>query len=212
MLGSSYTGLFGVTNDKLCFLPPSIEEKAAKAIEETLDVKVVKTNIYGSALLAVFSKMNNKNIFVPSFISPKELEVIEKEISVKIIPTEHALGNMIEVNDNGAIISKTINKKVAEEIKKTGLTVAQMNIAKTDIIGSCIVATSRGFLVNPNISREDALVLEETFKVKGGSSTANTGDMFVRNSILANSKGIVMGENTSPHEINRIEEALEGQK
>ncbi|MFA6064825.1 MAG: translation initiation factor IF-6 [archaeon] len=210
IIGSHYVGLFGICNDSLCFLPPSVEEKALKSIEETLEVKAVKVGIYGSSLLAAFAKMNNKYAFVPSYASDKEIETIEKEIKVKIIPTEQALGNMIEVNDVGAIVSKDLQKRSVDEIRKTGLTLTQMNIGRTDVVGSCLLSTSQGFLVNPNISKEEAEILEKTFGVKGGSSTANTGDTFVRNSVLANAKGIVMGENTTPYEINRIEEALDG--
>ncbi|MFA6268900.1 MAG: translation initiation factor IF-6 [archaeon] len=210
LLGSTYVGLFGITNDTLSFVPPSIEDRAVKTLEETLNTKVVKANLYGSSLLSVFAKMNNKYVYLPSFIPPKEFETIEREIKVKLIHTENALGNMIEINDTGAAVSKTLQKKAVDEIKKTGLKVTQTNIAKTDIVGSCIVATNKGFLVNPNISKEEALVLEEIFGVKGGSSTANTGDTFIRNSVIANTKGIIMGENTSPYEINRIEDALMG--
>jgi translation initiation factor 6 len=210
LLGSTYVGLFGITNDKLAFVPPSIEDRALKTVEQTLNVKAVKANIYGSSLLAVFSKMNNKHIYLPSYVHPKELEIIEKEIKARVIPTENALGNLIELNDNGAIISKTLSKKVADEIKKSGLEVAQTNIAKTDIVGSSIAATNKGFVVNPNVAKEEAALLEKVFGVKGGSSTANMGDSFIRNSIIANTNGIIMGENTTPHEINRIEEALMG--
>jgi len=210
ILGSHYVGLFGICNDSICFLPPSIEEKALKSIETTLEVKAIKASIYGSSLLAVFAKMNNKHAFIPSYASEKEIETIEKEIKVKIINTEQALGNMFEPNDNGAMVSKDLQKRAVDEIKNTGLQVTQMNIGKTDVVGSCIVSTSRGFLVNPNITKEEAEILQNTFKIKGGSSTANTGDTFVRNSVFANAKGIIMGENTTPYEINRIEEALEG--
>lgn len=210
-MGSNYVGLFTITNDSLCFVPSSIEERAQKEIEKILEVKTVKATIYGSSLLAVFAKMNNKHVFLPAFAKSTEIEAIEKEIKVKLIPTENALGNMMEVNDNGAIVSKTIQRNAIDEIRKTGLKLTQVNIAQTDVVGSCVVATSRGFLANPNITPEDAKDLEETLGVKGGSSTANTGDMFVRNSVLANKTGIILGESTTPYEINRIEEALEGQ-
>jgi len=210
ILGSNYTGLFAITNDSICFVPQQIEQKALQKIEETLEVKTIKASIYGSALLAVFAKMNNKQIYLPNFVEGKELETIEKEIKVKLIPTENALGNMMELNDTGVIASKTLQKKAIEELKKSGLNILQMNIAKTDVVGSCIVATNRGFVVNPNITKEEAEQIQETLGVKGGSSTANTGDIFIRNSVLANKKGIIMGESTTPYEINRIEEALEG--
>ncbi|VVB74393.1 Translation initiation factor 6 [uncultured archaeon] len=211
VLGSTYAGLFCVANDNLCLVPTSIDDKTMKIIEEVLEVKAVKGSIYGSSLLSVFAKMNNKHAYLPSFAEGKEVEAIEKEIKVKLIPTENALGNMMEVNDTGAIVSKTLGKKAVDEMRKTGLMIAQTNIAKTDVTGSCIVATNRGFLVNPYVSKEEAELIASALGVKGGSATANTGDMFVRNSVLANKKGILVGENTTPHEINKIEEALAGE-
>lgn len=208
ILGSNYVGLFGICNDTICFLPEQTDKKTEDTIAKTLDVKTIKISLYQSSLLAVFAKINNKYAYIPSFASPKEIEKIEKEIKTKIINTENALGNLIEINDTGAIISKTMNKKTVEEIKKSGLQTEQTNIGKTEVVGSAIIATKKAFLINPNATNEEINKVQKTLGVKGGSSTANFGDPFVRNSILANTKGIVIGEATTPHEINRIEEAL----
>ncbi len=208
ILGSNYVGLFGICNDSLCFLPEQIDKKTEDKIAKTLDVKTVKISIYQSALLAVFAKMNNKYAYLPKFASIREIEEIEKEIKAKIINTENALGNLVELNDTGAIISNALDTKVMEEIKKTGLAVEQTNIGKTEVVGSALIATKQAFLINPNATNEEVSKIQKTLGVKGGSSTANYGDPFVRNSVLANTKGIILGETTTPHEINRIEEAL----
>lgn len=212
VMGSNYIGLFGVCNDKLCLVPPSIEESAQKRIEEVLEVKTLKTTLYASSLLAAFGKMNNKYAYIPKYANANEIETIEKEIKVKIIDTEHALGNLIDLNDTGAIVSRSLQKRAVEEIAKTGLKVSQFNIARIEVVGSCLLSTNKGFVVNPNASKEEAENISNTLGVKGGSSTANTGDMFIRNSILANTKGILIGESTTPFEINRIEEALLGEE
>lgn len=209
ILGSNYVGLFGVCNDELCILPAQIDKKTEERIIQTLGVKIIKMNIYGSALIAAFVKMNNKYLFVPRFVDTKEIEQLEKEIKVKVLDTDGALGNLIELNDTGAIVSKALDKKAVEELKKSGLAIEQMNLSKTEVTGSAIVATNSGFLVNPNITKEEAKKIEETLGVKGGAATANTGDYFVRNSVLANKKGILVGEGTTPFEMNKIEEALE---
>ncbi|MEI7960879.1 MAG: translation initiation factor IF-6 [archaeon] len=209
IMGSNYAGLFGICNDTLAFLPAQIDKKTEDEIAKVLDVKTVKTTIYGSSLLSVFSKMNNKHIYLPNFVQSNELEVIEKEIKAIVLNTENAFGNLCELNDLGAIASRSLDTKSVLELKKSGLKITQMNIARTEVVGSALVATNRGFLVNPNTTREEAMQIEETLGVKGGSSTANTGDSFVRNSVIANKKGIILGERTTPFEINRIEEALE---
>lgn len=208
ILGSNYVGLFGICNDSLCFLPEQIDKKTEEQIAKTLDVKTARISLYGSALLAAFAKMNNKYAYLPKFASAREVETIEKEIKARIIPTENALGNLIELNDSGAIISKALDKKAVEEIKKTGLNTEQTNIGKTEVVGSALIATKKAFLINPNATTEEVSKIQKTLGVKGGSSTANFGDLFVRNSAFANTKGIILGETTSPHEMNRIEEAL----
>lgn len=210
LMGSDYLGLFGIANDKLCFLPPSIEEKAKKIVEDTLDAKVVTTTIYESSLLAAFSKMNNKNIFLPNYALNREIETIEKEIKVKIIQTENALGNLMEINDENAILSESLKENEKKEIKSEGLNMISMNVAKTNAVGSAVVLTNKSFAINPNASEEEIKKIQEFVGFNGGSSTANTGDAFIRNSILANKNGFICGELTTGHEINRIDEALEG--
>ena len=208
IMGSNYIGLFVITNDSLCLVPKGIEEKTLKTIEETLKVKTIKTSIYESSLIAVFAKMNNKEIIVPSYANNKEIEEIEKEIKVRIIETEHALGNLIEINDRNAILSKTLNAKEVKQIEKTGLGILQTNLARTDAIGSTILLTNKAFLINPNATKEEVKKVKETLNINGGASTANTGDAFIRNSVIANKKGVLVGEQTTGHEMNRIEEAL----
>jgi translation initiation factor 6 len=210
LLGSDYIGLFTVTNDSICLVPKGISEKTQKQLEEILDVKTIKANIYDSSLLAVFSKMNNKKAFLPSYALPKEIEEIEKEIKVEVIDTERALGNLLSINDTNAIVSKTFNEKEIKQIEKTGLEILQTNIAKTDAIGSAIMLNNKGFVINPNATEEEIKKIQDTLNIKGGASTANTGDPFIRNSIIGNSKGVLVGEKTTGYEMNRIEEALEG--
>jgi len=202
LLGSNYIGLFSVTNDKLCFVPRTIEEKTAKEIEKILDVKVVKIGIYNSSLLAVFSKMNNNEIFLPSYAESKEIEQIEKEIKVRVIHTEHALGNLMEINDTHAILSKTLSANDVKQINQSNLDTIQTNIAKTDAIGSSVLITNKAFLISTNASMEEIKKIEQELNIIGGSSTANMGDAFIRNSVLANINGVLIGEQT------RIDEAL----
>lgn len=209
IMGSDYVGLFTVCNDTLAFVPKGLDKKEKDLIEKTLDVKVVETKIYESSLLAVFSKMNNKEIILPSYANSTEIENIEKEIKVKIIDTDHALGNLIELNDTSIILSQTLNFEEVKEFSKLKLNLLQTNIAKNDTVGSSLLLTNKSFLINPNASDEEIKLIQDLTKFKGGASTSNTGDILVRNSILANKNGIIVGDRTTGHEMNRIEEALE---
>ena len=210
ILGSSYVGLFAITNNKLCITARGTAPKTKKGIEEALDVKVVEAGIYDSNLLAVFAKMNNKSAYVPSYALDREVEEIEKEIKVHVVQTEQALGNLSEVNDTYAIVSNTLKQNAVNSFKESGLEILQQNIAKTDAIGSSLLLLNNSFLISPNATEEEVKKIQETLNIKGGASTANTGDSFVRNSVLANEVGFVVGDQTTGHELNRIEEALEG--
>jgi translation initiation factor 6 len=212
VLGSPYIGLFAVANDSVCFVPNGIDNSAAKKIGETLDVKILKVSVYESSLLSVFGCINNKKIFLPSNTSAREIEAIEREMKVEIINTGNALGNLVAINDFGAVISKTLPSEIAIQIKSSGINVAHMNVAQSEVVGSSITATSAGFVMNPNSSKEEVKKVQETLNVSGGFSTANAGDVFIRNSIIANAKGFVAGSLTTGHELNRIEEALSGKK
>jgi len=210
ILGSSYVGLFSLTNNKLCIVGRGTGKKVKEDIEKVLDVKTIEAGIYDSNLLAVFAKMNNKTIYLPSYALSKEIEAIEKEIKVEIIETEQALGNLIEVNDTHAVVSNTLKENVVEQIKTSGLTILQQNLAKTDAIGSSLLLLNNSFVINPNAEEEEVKKIQDVLNIKGGSSTANNGDSFVRNSVIANEKGFVVGDLTTGHELNRLEEALEG--
>ena len=83
------------------------------------------------------------------------------------------------------------------------------NIGNSEVTGSSIVTTNKGFLINPYANKEEIKKISEALKINGGSSTANSGDYLVRNSVLANKNGMVLGEQTTPFEINKIEESLE---
>ena len=209
ILGSSYVGLFGLTNNELCIVARGTATKVKKDIESVLDVKTIEAGIYDSNLLAVFAKMNNKEVYLPSYALGREIEAIEKEIKVKVIQTEQALGNLIEVNDTHAVVSKTLQSKSVEAIQSNGLEILQENVAQTDAIGSSLLLLNNSFVINPNATEEEVKKIQETLNIKGGSATANGGDSFIRNSTIANEKGFIVGDLTTGHELNRIEEALE---
>jgi translation initiation factor 6 len=123
----------------------------------------------------------------------------------------NALGNLIALNDFGGISSPLLSEKMVKELNRFfSLEFIRNEIAKTDVVGSCIVVTNKGFLVNPNTSKKEFELLKKTFKVEGQLGTANYGDPFVANDVLANSKGALVGEQTSGHELIRVDEGLRG--
>ena len=52
-------------------------------------------------------------------------------------------------------------------------------------------------------------MLEGSLKVKGELGTVNTGSGFVSYGVVANSKGYVAGEQTTPFELGRVVQAMD---
>jgi translation initiation factor 6 len=115
----------------------------------------------------------------------------------------------VSCNDFGAVCSPLLSEKSLETIKEVlGVKATPMKIADLDITGSCIVATRKGFFVNPNIADADLAALENIMKVSGGAGSLNYGSQFVKSGILANSRGCICGEETTAIELGKIDDSL----
>ncbi|MEM1895996.1 MAG: hypothetical protein QXR54_02340, partial [Nanopusillaceae archaeon] len=79
-----------------------------------------------------------------------------------------------------------------------------------NLVGSMAYVTNKGILFNRNIDEDEAKEISEIFKVKRyGAGSVNMGNIYVSVGLVANSKGIVFGEKTSPYEIQIALEAFD---
>jgi translation initiation factor 6 (aeIF-6) len=63
-------------------------------------------------------------------------------------------------------------------------------------------------IVTPGATEEEIKFLSELFKTNVKAGTANFGSIYVGASILANSKGVLVGADTTPIELGRIDDVL----
>ncbi|MDP6670630.1 MAG: translation initiation factor IF-6, partial [archaeon] len=84
----------------------------------------------------------------------------------------------------------------------------EAEIAESDLIGSNIVLTNKGFIANPMISEKEFKKIEKNTGLEGATATANFGDKFVGNGVIANSNTAFVGLRTTGHELIRIDEGL----
>jgi translation initiation factor 6 len=161
-------------------------------------------------LLGVLGKGLGKKLLAASTITKEEKNHLEKNgIHVHVMNEITAIGNLVCVQKNGGIISPLIPEKEKIAIEKfLGITLHVMNIASSELAGSCIIATEKGFLAHPRTTPEEMEALDSIFHTQGMTTTANYGDPFPGNSIIANTYGIVVGERTSGPELARIDEGL----
>ncbi len=208
--GSPFIGVFSCVTEKIGLFPFIVEKKELKKMEDFFGIETIQTSIANSYLIGSLVKGNSKGFLVPETIEDKEMDFLsEKGLKIKKILGLTALGNLIAVNDFGGIVSPLVQKKTFEEIKDFfGIPFKQMSLANSEVVGSCIVSTNKGFVVHSEIKEKELKEIESILKVQGAPTTANYGDPFVANDILANSKGVLIGEYTSNAEMLMIDEGL----
>ena len=83
-----------------------------------------------------------------------------------------------------------------------------LSVAGLEITGASTYATNNGFIANPNATKEEVEKLKKIFKVTGAIGSLNYGNPFVNGSILANSRGAIVGTQSTPFELGRVDDAL----
>lgn len=210
--GDSNLGIFFETNENICLAPRDIDEKNKQTIEKILKTEIVRISIWDSSLIGLFCVLNSNGIILPKIVFENEIREIKKlGLNVFIVDDDHtAIGNLILANDKSAVISPLIPKKFEKNISETlDVEVIRKSIANLKFVGSLGVVTNKGLLLYRDVSEEELKGLKEFFRVKHANiGTANLGSPYVGSCIIANSKGVIVGEKTTPVEMERILEAL----
>lgn len=204
--GDEFIGLFGLVTDKYALLSKNFPQ-----VKEILKVEEVRTSVYGTGLWGLFSSGNSQGLLLPYFLKGKEKELkklLPLEVRVGIVPGKFtAIGNLVVSNDKGGIISPKLSrqKKIIEDV--LGVEIIEREIGEHEEVGSCCVATNKGFLVHPDAELE-LEELEKFFQVPGNVGSVNFGFPYPKAGLLANSYGYLTGRKTSGIELGRIDEAL----
>ena len=103
------------------------------------------------------------------------------------------------------MLSKKQQKEISDFLKVESI---EMKIAGNEIAGSSLVLSNKGFIASNKITQKEFDKLKAFLKIEGKATTANYGDSFVGNSVIANSKAIITGMLTTNVEILRIQEGL----
>ncbi len=211
LTGSPNLGVYMSVNDEVAIVPYNLTSEIEAIVKETLEVDVIKTAIAGCNLNGALSVGNSNGWIVSPYINDRELDTLESAgLNVAVMPGKYtAVGNILAVNDNGAVAGPKIGKeavKVIEDTLKVPVKIA--SVAGSKILGSLSLVTNKGFLVHRDASFEDLEFFEETFKVEGNIGTVCKGMPLVGACGIANSNGVMVGEHTTGPEMARIEESL----
>lgn len=186
------------------------DRKLITAIEEKLDVEVVVTKIGGSELVGAMIALNSEGAVVSNYILSDELEELSRKLEVKVMDTPMTcFGNNLCINDMGGIANPEMSNEMIEEIGDfLNIELIRGTIGGIKTVGMAAVVTNSGGLANPNINEWELKKLEEVTKVEVLTGTVNFGTDMVGSSLLANSKGYIVGRDTTGFELGVIEEAL----
>ncbi len=206
-----------MTTEDITLLPIFLDKNDVKEVSEVLKTKCLQVNIGGSSLLGSLSVGNKYSLLLPKIIDDEELNIIKNflkendlDLDIKIIKSKNtALGNLILTNDNGALISPELKEFKRDIEDALNVEVEVGTIADLPTVGSNAIVTNKGCLTHPLVEDEELEFLKNLFKVEYiGKGTANKGTTSVGACIIANSKGAIVGGDTTGPELLIIEDAL----
>jgi len=210
--GNENIGVFLKTIGNHVFIPKYAPISFKEKVIECFNVNPIETMICQSNLLGIFLSGNRNGILIPYLITSEEYESLQKILNIPLYPLDfiiNAFGNVILANDYGALISPWFDEKEAEKIKKIlKVRVMRRTLAGFPVPGSVAVVTNRGGLVPPQASEEEIRMLRDLFEVDFLRGTVNRGVRYLKLGIVANDRGALVGELTTPWEIETILEAF----
>ncbi len=207
--GSPLIGMYAKVSEEFAIVGVN-DELLVSSLQEELDVDVIVTSISGSELVGALVALNSRGAVVSDRVLSKELDILKRKIDVRVIETPMTcFGNNLCVNDRGGIANPEMDEKVLEVVSDfLDIDVAKGTVGGIKTVGMAAVITNRGGLVNPNVSEWELKKIEEVMGVEAISGTVNFGNDMVGSSLLANSKGYVVGRDTTGFELGIVEEAL----
>ena len=211
VVGNPNIGVFTIATNDFAIVPYNLLDEKAELIKEILEVDVVKSSISGSSLIGSLAVANSNGIVVSPHVLDREVKQFEDlGLKVAAIPGNYtAVGNIVAANDKGAIASPFLSQESISVIEKTlDVNVESSSIVGSDIIGSLISVTNRGFLIDKRAVQTELNFAQKAFGVEGDIGTVGKGISLVGACILANDKGAIVAKDSTGPEMARVEEAL----
>lgn len=207
-----FVGLYVKTNEDLLIVSPRVSKQFTSLAEEALGTtKTISILVDESPILGVYLALNSNGCILPAFASEKEVKALERELSVCVLSSNYAPGNTILCNDKAALVSEAISEEDVDEIKSAlGVKVVHQSFANMKAFASTTTMTNNGFYTYNELNDLEFEHLKKLFEVNGLNGTTNFGTPFNALSLIANSKGAILGELSSGVETQRVYEALAG--
>ncbi|HPR42005.1 MAG TPA: translation initiation factor IF-6 [Candidatus Methanofastidiosa archaeon] len=209
--GTPFIGIVAFSTEDFTITRTDVGEERIKTIGDVMGTKVLQTSIARTDLVGIFLAGNSKGILMPSIVEDHELQAIEESFSCNLMTLDTkftALGNLVLCNDKGCVISPALSDLKDDIESFLGVEVQEGIIGGYKNVGSVAVATNKGCLVHPDTTPEKMEWLSEMLKVPVDHTTANKGVGYIGGCMVANSKGVVVGDFSTGPELGRIDDIL----
>jgi len=210
ILGNSQVGVYLTIVGNNLFYPSSLDKPAIEEISQCFDLEMNPMLIGGSSLLGSLIVGNNKGIAVADIATEEDLDKLSSFGEVVILESGvNAAGNLVECNDHGAIVSKSIPSPGVELIGEVlGVKTARTRVAGQDTVGSLLVANNKGILSHPDITSSEVKEIEAVMSVPVMVGTVCFGSPYVGAGCVTSENNALVGSGSTGPELNRIEDAL----
>ena len=202
---SPNVGIFAKSNDSIVLLPYGYAETKSKKLIEYLEVDPIFVSIAGNRIIGPMVALNNNGMILPSSASDDEIRYLKQMTGLNIIRLDSkltAIGNLISVNDHGAIISPLLKGEFDKQIEDAlGITVNTMSVADFNQTGSVLVSNNFGAAIHPKASENEIEIVSSILKVEVEPLTINGGIPYLSSGIICNSKSLVVGSLTTGPEL-----------
>lgn len=211
--GSAVLGVFAAcTEDFLLTAPAPSKDEQLNFLQE-LDVTPVPLLVGSSTVVGSLVVGNSNGFVISNNALRHEMAQLKANcggLTVRKLPGRiNAAGNVILANDTAALIHPNLIARADRVISEAlGVDVQRGTVAGLKTVGMAACATNKGVLAHPKATEGELSKLDDTFGVPVNIGTVNYGSPLVGSSLLANTKGYVVGLETTGIELGRIEESL----
>ena len=208
--GNPYIGVYCSASDQYAFVPRAAEDSFVETIAKSLSVEVIRTSVGGATIIGSLMALNSKGVVVSNLGMKDELELIPDELEVAVMEEKYnAAGNNLLVNEKAAVVHPGVSNETLNILSDVlGVEVVKGTIAKISTVGSVALATDKGIICHPRASEDDVDFLKRIFNVPVTLATLNYGTPWLGACAVANDKGAVIGEKSTPIEIGKLEDGL----
>lgn len=208
--GSPNIAVFTAASESLALTAADASPEFVRILGEALGVDVLKVSVAGSHVIGSLVAMNSNGAVVSYLADDSEIAQIEARVPcVRLEDQLNAAGNNILVNDRGAIVSPEYSEATARLIGEAlGVEAVRSSIGGINTVGSACRATNTGCACHMDASDDEIDLIKDVLGVEAVRTTVNHGVRVVGAGIVANSKGAVVGDDTTPIEMGKIEDAL----